>query len=385
MMRVAIITTDNREHHRDYNCAEPYFGTAPEALLQGFGMIDGVEVHVVSCTQQQMLSPDKLAPNIWFHSLHVPKTGWLRTGYQGCIRAVRKKLRNINPDIVHGQGTERECSISAVFSGYPNVVTIHGNMAELSRIFHSNILSYNWLAGNLENLTLRRAAGVLCNSAYTQSLVSKRAKQTWLVPNPIRGDFFLPPKSSNRNEIPILLNIGNITPRKRQVELVGLAQQLYENGCRFEMRFIGACGDDEYGRTFSKKIEQTSKQGFAIYEGVKNTEELIGCMDSADGICHFPSEEAFGLVVAEALARNLKFFGGKLGGIIDITSGVSGAELYEPNDFVGLMQGIQRWIKEGHPRPPLSNLIMEERYLPRVIVENHLNIYQEVLNKKQSL
>ncbi len=35
-MKVALLTTDNREHYRDYNAQYPYFGMAPEALLQGF-------------------------------------------------------------------------------------------------------------------------------------------------------------------------------------------------------------------------------------------------------------------------------------------------------------------------------------------------------------
>ena len=85
-------------------------------MLQGFAALPEVRVHVVSCTQQPMRSPEKLAGNIWFHSLHVPKLGWLRTGYQGCIRAVRRKLRAIQPDLVHGQGTERDCALSAIFS-----------------------------------------------------------------------------------------------------------------------------------------------------------------------------------------------------------------------------------------------------------------------------
>jgi hypothetical protein len=72
-------------------------------------------------------SAEKLADNLWYHPLHVPKIGWLRTGYQGCIRAVRKKLREIRPDIAHGSETERECAISAVFSGLLNAVTIQGN------------------------------------------------------------------------------------------------------------------------------------------------------------------------------------------------------------------------------------------------------------------
>src|SRR6185436_2189061 len=105
-MRIALLTTDGREVLRDYTPYAPSFGTALEALMQGFALLPEVEVHVISCLQQHVTSPDKVSDNIWFNPLHVPKTGWLRTGYQGCIRAVRRKLRELTPDIVHGQGTE---------------------------------------------------------------------------------------------------------------------------------------------------------------------------------------------------------------------------------------------------------------------------------------
>src|SRR5664279_2843520 len=134
-MRIALLTTDGREVWKDYGSPAPHFGTAVEALMQGFALVPEVEVHVVTCLRKKAQAPPKLAANIFFHSLHVPKIGWLRTGYQGCIRAVRKKLKEIQPDIVHGQGTERDCAISAVFSGFPNVLTLHGNMAALARQF----------------------------------------------------------------------------------------------------------------------------------------------------------------------------------------------------------------------------------------------------------
>jgi len=160
-----MLITDDREPHRAYEKETPWFGTAPEAVLQGFTNQPGLEVHIVSCTQRPMKSPAKLAENIFFHSLYVPKIGWLRTGYQGCIRAVRRKLREIQPDIVHGEGSERDQNISAVFSGFPNVVTIHGNMAALARQFRAFPGTYLWLAGFIENIAIPRAGGVLCNSA----------------------------------------------------------------------------------------------------------------------------------------------------------------------------------------------------------------------------
>src|ERR1035441_3189235 len=170
-MRIALLTTDGREVWKDYGTPAPHFGTAVEALMQGFARMPGVEVHVVACACARVNAPPKLAANVFFHSLFVPKLGWMRTGYQGCIRAVRNKLREIRPDVVHGQGTERDCAICAVFSGFPNVVTIHGNMAELARQFGERVGSYGWLAAKLETFTLKRTDGVLCNSAYTEQLV----------------------------------------------------------------------------------------------------------------------------------------------------------------------------------------------------------------------
>jgi hypothetical protein len=106
-MKIAIVSTDNREHFKTYDWREPDIPTPQAALLDGFAALPDIEVHIISCLQQPVLSPEKLADNIWFHSLHVPKTGWMRTLYQGCVRAVRKKLKEIQPDIVHGQGDRK--------------------------------------------------------------------------------------------------------------------------------------------------------------------------------------------------------------------------------------------------------------------------------------
>src|SRR5882724_6402979 len=238
-MRVAIVTTDNRQHFKDYSAEVPYFGTAPEALLQGFAQLGEPEVHIVSCTRVAMKSPEKLAPNIFFYSLHVPHIGWMRTLFFGCARAIRRKVNAIRPDIVHGQGTEEYCSISAVLSGLPNVVTIHGNMAPLAQLFKAPIGSYSWLAARLENFTLARTAGVFCNSLYTQQLVQPRCRRTWLVPNALRNQFFEPRAEPIKAGRPILINVGLISPRKRQIELLNVIYELNRQGLDFEFQFVG--------------------------------------------------------------------------------------------------------------------------------------------------
>ena len=380
MLKVAILATDNRENDHNYSALAPYFGTAPSALFEGFSKIQGLEVHVLSCTQQPVSSPARLANNIWFHSLHVPKIGWLRTGYSGCIFALRKKLREIQPDIVHGQGTERDCGISAVFSGFPNVITIHGNMAELARIFHAHFASFHWWAAKLENFTLPRTSGVFCNSHYTQSLVSPRSKKTWLVPNPVRDSFFAPIIRNNLpSETPTLLVVGVICARKRQLELLRLFIQLRKQKTRFQVKFVGSCGQDPYGKAFLSLLNGQGNAVWATWVSVLDESSLIQCMDESQVLVHFPLEESFGLVVAEALARGLKLFASKIGGICDIASGVPNAELFDPEDWNGLSRALTTWIKRPGLSSPQTQNLMKSRYHPKTIASRHLEIYREVI------
>ena len=380
-MKIAQLCTDNRQDFREYHKTAPNFGPAPKALLQGFAALPDVEVHVISCLQQPVQSPEKLAPNVWFHGLHVPRIGWLRTGYQGCIRAVRRKLCELQPDIVHGQGTERDCAISAAFSGFPNVVTIHGNMAGMARLFHPRPLTYLWLAARVESFTLARTAGVFCNSEYTEGLVRPRTPKTWRVPNAIREEFFDPPRRSRAADRCVVINIGAVTPRKRQVELLAVAKTLHERGCRFEWRFIGAADEkDEYAARFLAEVRAAEQQGYARYLGLKSTVQLIECLDEAHGVVHFPSEEAFGLVVVEAMARGVKFFGSRLGGIIDLAGASPGAELFGADDFAGLADAMARWMGRGHAAVPGAGESIRRLYHPRAVAERHLEIYQEVLS-----
>jgi len=379
-MKIAILTTDNREYYQDYGAARPYFGMAPEALLEGLGNLPEVEIHVISCLRRITNSPNQLGPNVYFHPLTVPKLGWMSTAYLGCIRAIRKRLQKIQPSIVHGQGTERECAISAVASGFPNVITIHGNMAELTRLFRMSIGSYNWLAAKLESFTLKRTAGVFCNSEYTERLVKPRTRRTWRVPNAIRAGFFVPSVVSAHRAQPVLVNVGVISPRKRQLEMLGVISQLQSKGLKFEFNFIGhADRSAPYVAEFFEKLKPLESKGVARHLGPKSTSELIDCFDSSSGMVHFPSEEAFGLVVAEALARDLRFFGTRTGGIIDISSGVPGAELYNVEDWQGLTSGLTEWIRAGSPRATRAADLMRARYHPDIVARKHIEIYREVL------
>jgi glycosyltransferase involved in cell wall biosynthesis len=381
-MKIAILSADDRELYKRYTSDYPIIPVPQEALLEGFLSIPDIEIHFISCLQKPTSSPKRINANTFFHGIHVPNLGWMKTGFAGCIYSIRNVLKKILPDIVHGQGTERECGIAAVFSGFPNVITIHGNMQAIAAFNKAPLGSYYWLASHLETLALRRTSMVFCNSGYTESLVHRSTSKTSLVPNPVRKIFFRPFLKRPSNRCPVILNTGLVSPRKQQVEILEMAKTLHTAGFDFLLRFVGACPDSEYGRHFLSLVSECSE--FAEYLGVKSSDDLVREMDRADAFLHFPKEEAFGLVVAESLARNLKLFGARVGGVVDIASSLQDVELYESDDWLGLKNGIMGWIKAGYPPVHPTDAIMRGRYYPDIIANRHLEIYQEVLSANNS-
>jgi len=379
-MKIVVLTTDNREHSRDYANPTPYFGTAPEALLQGFAMLQDVEVHVVSCLRQPVQSPGKLAPNIYYHSLIVPKIGWMSTGYQGCIRAVRSKLGEIKPDIVHGQGTERDCAIAAVFSGFPNVLTIHGNMRLIAKVNNVSPFSYNWLNAHLERFTIPLSAGVVCITNYTREAVQSLAKRTWVLPNAVDARFF--DVERRASTVPVILCVGLVCHRKNQNAFIRALDPLAESK-KFHLVFLGqASANSPYGAEFFKLLRT---RPWCEYAGFADRAKLRGHFADATALALPSLEDNCPMAVLEAMAAGVPVTAANVGGVPDLLQdGVTGI-LCDPNDGATMRSGVGRILDDPGLAAKLATTAKQramERFHPRVIASHHLEIYREVLQDR---
>lgn len=377
-LKIVQLTTDNRWPHKQYDKPEPWFGAAPEALLSGFAHFpDEIEVHVVSTIRRRAPAPPKLAENIFFHSLHVPKIGWMRTAYLGCIFATRRKLRELQPHLVHGQGSEGDAAICAALSGFPNVITLLGIMKEMVRVTHARPGSFYSLAAAIESIALRRTAGVFCNSRFVREKIQRRCKKTWLVPNAVREPFFDKPSANARPTKCIVLNAGTVCAYKRQNELIAIANELHAEGLPFELHFLGtATSANDYGRKFFSLLQN---KPYLVHHGHKSVDEVIAQLDGASALVHVSQIETFGLVVAEALTHNLKVFAFKDTGVADIIERAQGSEGFADGDWQGLKSSIGCWIRAGFPKPENAASMMRQRFHPTEIARQHMQIYREVL------
>jgi glycosyltransferase involved in cell wall biosynthesis len=379
-MKLALLTTDSREVLKDYDTPAPHFGTAPEALMQGFALLPEVEVHVVSCLRRKVNATPKLAPNIFFHSLYVPKIGWMRTAYQGCIRAVRKKLNAIRPEIVHGQGTELDCALDAVFSGFPNVLTIHGNMRLIARVNGARPFSFQWLAARLEGFTIPRSRGVVCITHYTQQAMKDLARRTWVVPNAVDVSFFEVIAAPAPGTPARILCVGHVCVRKNQNALI-LALDSLARRHKFELRFCGAANEnDPYGREFFSLLRA---RPWCVYSGLVGREELRALLRQATMLVLPSLEDNCPMTVLEAMAAGVPVVAARVGGLPDLIEEGRTGLFCDPLQAVSIAGAVEKLLVNRATAGDMAQRAQQcarARFHPSVIARRHVEIYQELLH-----
>jgi glycosyltransferase involved in cell wall biosynthesis len=381
-MKIVLLTGDDREPRKRYDLNHPIIPTPQEALLQGIAGLPGIEMHLVSCIRQPVRSPEKLADNIYFHSLVVPKIGWMRTLYQGCIRAARRKIREIQPDIVHGQGTEVDCAISAVFSGFPNVLTLHGNMRLIARLNNERPFSYNWNAARLETFTIPRSQGVICITNYTREAVAGLAKKTWVVPNAADARFFDVRPEINLERPPIILCVGGVIARKNQNAFIRALDPLAAKR-KFQVMFLGAAPrNNDYCREF---FELLAARPWCRHLDFVGREELKSHLRGATLLALPSLEDNCPMAVLEAAAASVPVIAANVGGVPDLIDDGKTGLLCDPQNAGSMSGAVEKLLEQPQFARALAaeaNRRAKERFHPVVVARRHLEIYREVLDAR---
>jgi glycosyltransferase involved in cell wall biosynthesis len=357
----------------------PFFGPAPTALLEGLSDQPQIELHIVSCTKKPMSAPEKLAGNIWFHLLHVKQSGWLRSMYSGCVLAIRKKLREIRPDVVHGQGTERYCALAAALSGFPNLITIHGNMRPIAKINQSRVFSYQWCAAKLERFALPRVDGVICVSSHTKSLVSSITRRTWLVPNAVSSDFFCDRVSDPHARV--IVCVGFICRLKNQIALIRALDHLASQQS-FRLVFLGKGNDsDPYLHEFLRLVQA---RPWCAHEGFVDTETLKKFLHRAYALTLPTLEDNCPMVLLEAAAAGVPIMASKVGGIPDLVQDERTGLLFDPYDLNSIASAAQRYLSDSlFAKQMAENARMAaESFRPTIVAKQHLEVYKQLSIEK---
>jgi glycosyltransferase involved in cell wall biosynthesis len=376
MTKIAFLVPDNRQEFEQWDLPAPYFGPAPQALLDGFAQLTDCQVHIIYCLKRPLPAPAQLAANIFPHGLVVPPSGFLKTLYQGCVRAIRREIHTLGIDIVHGQGTERFPAYCAARSGLPNVITIHGNMRRLAKFNRARPFSFGWLAAKLEGYAVRQTDGVVCISSYTRRLVSDSASRNWIVPNAVDQSFF----SVQRNPAAPaeILCVGHILPHKNQIALVHALEPLTRE-FKFTLKFLGQIGEDAYGREF---LDLVHSKSWCQAPGAVDQSGLREALRRAAFLVLPSLEDNCPMVILEAMAAGVPVAASKIGGIPDLVEESRTGWLFDPNNPQSIQDQVRQLLADPFKATAMGQAargVAEHRFRSQNVAARHLEIYREVI------
>jgi glycosyltransferase involved in cell wall biosynthesis len=151
--------------------------------------------------------------NQTFVALPSRTQGRASTLYKEDRLAIAATLRQINPDLVHGWGTEDVYALAAATSGFPFVISMQGILTHY--VLHSWINSRTLFQAVIEFFILRRTKTLTCESHWAESILRRRAPRAEItcIEYGAHPDFFNASWQPDPKR-PVALFIGTFDARK---------------------------------------------------------------------------------------------------------------------------------------------------------------------------
>lgn len=176
-----------------------------------------------------------------------------------------------------------------------------------------------WLDDKLYRIFFKNIKVILLADALYQD-VEKYVKRenVFICPNGIPTSLEVEPTSERNNVIPQLLFLSNLLVDKGVLVLLDALKILKERGYSFVCNFVGGETAEIDAARFAEEVEKRGLNDMAVYLGKKYGAEKNEEYRKSD-IFIFPTlNEAFGLVLLEAMEHALPCIATDEGGISDI-------------------------------------------------------------------
>ena len=178
-----------------------------------------VEIHWIVMSELVKERKDVCEWGQMFHVLPTSQSGRAITLYHADRRTIGAVLDEIQPDLVHGWGTEDVYGLAAVLSGRPNIVSMQGILSYYA--LKNRMPSRSYLQAMLELFILWKAEKVTTESEWGRNVVLRRNPfaKVELVEYGVQKVFFQTTWQPEE-KTPFALFVGGISPRKGIQDLV---------------------------------------------------------------------------------------------------------------------------------------------------------------------
>lgn len=386
MIRIAMLVLDANDasgmSHRDQSRCSPVLHPAVQNLLDGLQSF-GNEVQIeVWYGKREPLPKETRSEGslhyrpVPYRSLPIPGMGG---GYAGRTLALLQALLHSDADLIHAQGTERECGLVAALLRKPSLLTLHGNFREIAATLGSRPLSNFWTCAQIERAILPRFSAIHALSSHTQASVKPFAKAIRIIPNAVSDDFFNVTPAPTQH--PNIHHVAGVTEWKNPLGLIAAGDALQQHFADTQIHFHGYCNPDHpYGAAFMTAIGNRS---WCHYHGVSSSSQLAEHLRLATCSALPSIQENFGLAAAESMAAAVPVVASSVGGLVDVVQDGTTGFRYDPTDPKGLCNALINIHQNPSLRQRMSvgaRAHAEQHFRKEIVAEAHLNLYQDILH-----
>lgn len=350
--------------------------------VEEFKKTPGIKLHVLEVSKGVPHNISFDSGGVSFHCLKVPG-GWRApTLFWIDTLVIRKKLKEISPDVLHAWGTERGAALIAARLRYPSLVSVQGLLEYYDGIAKLN--RHEQLAARLERVSLRRARIVSGESSFVINWL--RAHYPHLQPHHVEhspGRAFYEVIRRPETKPVYFLAVGTLSYRKG-TDLLLLALDRLKEELNFRVTLMSLVHDD----AMIAEMKQRTSPGLwervtIMYAPPANTvaEHL-----SRATIVLCPTRADTGPVaVKEAVVAGVPVIGSNIGGIPDYVSAGQNGFVFPSDD----LDAFTAQIRQACVHPLFSRGLVDGEILKRVrehlspatMAERFLGIYRQLAPK----
>jgi glycosyltransferase involved in cell wall biosynthesis len=359
----------------------PWITNGALALAQS-----GVDLHIV--TYDKRLTADRrfVEDGITFHLLRIPAPAIPRVavGYQLDVGSFLRTLDAIQPDIVHGHGTENIFSYAAVRSRYPHVISMQAVVAELVRTYTSwsRARCEHSLVRFVERYTLRRARWAFVEAPFVESLIRRvnPAMSVRLAGNIVSAPFFAVERD-RASVAPRIMFVGRLTPTKGVEEIVRAFHTIAASDPRLELHLVGQGVPAYVSGRLRTLIDAGPGSARVVMRGHLSAADIAADYTDARMVVLPTYYDTSPNVIAEAMVAGVPVIATAVGGLPYMLDDGANGQLVPPGDVGGLADAIRsnlRAPEAAEARAVRAQAVARRRYGRELFVSRMLSMYRAV-------
>jgi len=346
-------------------------------LAQAFRKYDDVNMQIVAAYANVEQARTFDSNGITVHAIPAPYSNHKYANILwGMRRAIWNKLRELNYDLIHIQGS----AMWAAKAKEPCVLTIHG-INERDILFRGSVISRapRYLANKLTEVRARKKVrNVIAISPVVRRFLDEDKQRIWDIGNPVAESFFEVERQPVAGRI---LYAGHISRLKNiQGLIAAFASVAKENG-DWNLRIAGDGKDGEYGRKCWNLAKSLGLKRKVHFLGSLSIEQMQQELSMAHCLVLCSMQETAPLAISEAMAAGVPVVASNICGIPYMVEEGQTGRLVDPKDVEDIARGLRRLLQEDNlsVMSERAKRLAEQRYRASLVARRTYEVYKQIL------